>query len=34
MDHKEIIDNLVTEAEDSLTVAKHLFEKRKALPPV
>ena len=28
MDHKEIVDYWVTEAEESLTVAEHLFEKR------
>ncbi|MCF8077204.1 MAG: HEPN domain-containing protein [Desulfotignum sp.] len=28
MDHKEIIDYWVTEAEESLIVAEHLFEKR------
>jgi HEPN domain-containing protein len=28
MDHKEIIDYWVTEAEESLTVAEHLYEKK------
>lgn len=28
MDHKEIIDYWITEAEESLIVAEHLFEKR------
>ena len=28
MDHKDIIDYWVTEAEESLTVAEHLYEKK------